>query len=106
MIQFEKLDKRITIQAVQATLDAAGQPVESWADVATVWAEVRPFRGGERFLARQVVGKSVTTFVVRYLAGVTVRHRIVYEGLPWDIQDVRERGRQEALEIDATARSD
>lgn len=105
-MRFEAMDRRITIQAPQTTLDAAGQPVESWADVATVWAEVKPFRGGERFLARQVVGQAVTTFIIRYRAGITVQHRIVYEGAAWNILDVRERGRQDALELDATARSD
>lgn len=106
MIEFEKMDRRITIQALTTTQDGAGQPIESWADLATVWAWKRPFRGGERFLARQVVGQAVTTFVIRYLAGVTIKHRIVDGSEHWNIADIRELGRQEGLEIDTTARSE
>lgn len=104
-MDFEKCDQQITIEAKTTTQDGAGQPVESWATFATVWAEVRPFRGGERFLARQVVGEAVTTFGIRYLAGVTRLQRINYDGKYWDIHDVRPVGRQDKLEIDATARS-
>lgn len=106
MMDFEKMDRQITLQVLTVSQDGAGQPVESWSDVATVWAWVRPFRGGERFTAQQIVGKAVTTFVIRYLAGVTVTHRIAHDGRQWDIHDIREVGRHEGLEIDATARSD
>ena len=100
------LDRRVKIQALTTAADGAGQPVETWSDIATVWARVRPFRGGERFLARQVVGQAVTTFEIRHRAGVTILNRLVYAGRSWDIHDVREVGRREGLELDATARSE
>jgi SPP1 family predicted phage head-tail adaptor len=100
------LDRRVTIQALSIAPDGSGQEVETWTPVATVWMRVRPFRGGERFLAQQVVGKAVTTFEARYRSDVTVKNRLLYDGKNWDIADVRQIGRKERMELDATARSD
>jgi SPP1 family predicted phage head-tail adaptor len=100
------LDRRVTIQSLSTAPDGSGQEVETWTAVATVWMRVRPFRGSERFLAQQVVGKAVTTFEARYRSDVTVKNRLLYDGKNWDIADVRQIGRKERMELDATARSD
>jgi len=42
-----KLDKRITLQSRSATLDDYGQELNSWSDIATVWANVKPLGGRE-----------------------------------------------------------
>jgi SPP1 family predicted phage head-tail adaptor len=104
-----ELDRPIVIQSKSVTPDSFGTPVETWTKIhtsTTIPAKVSPARGGERFAADQVVGKAMTTFRVRYRDGVTVLHRIVYAGRNWDIHDVRELGRREGLEIDASARSE
>ena len=100
------LDRRVTIQVNAPTLDGAGQEVEVWSTVATVWMRVKPQRGGERFQAHQVMGKAVTTFQARHRTDVSVLNRLVYDGKDWDIHDVREMGRKRGIEIDATARSE
>lgn len=99
-------DRRVTIQSASISLDGAGQPVQTWSDVVTVWMRIKPVKGSERFVAHQVVGKSVVTFEARYRTGVTVQHRLLYDGKAWDIQDVRQVGRKKGLEIDATARAE
>lgn len=101
-----KLDRRITIQRATETKDEFNNPVETWADVATVWAEARPMRGAERFQAQEIAGAAVMTFVLRYRADVTVRDRISYDGMTWAIRDVRKAGRRVATEIDCTARAE
>ena len=45
------LNSRVTIQSPTATQDAAGQPIPTWADVATVWANVRHLSGTESIKA-------------------------------------------------------
>jgi SPP1 family predicted phage head-tail adaptor len=100
------LDRRVTIQRKTVTQSSSGDPVETWDDVATVWAQVLPDRGGERFARRQLVGSAVVLFRMRYLSGVTVLDRLSYGDKLWDIVDVRETGRREGLDIDATARAD
>lgn len=101
------LDRSIDIQASTAVQNTVGEPILTWSNVAaSVPARVMPTRGGERFTAQQVVGDAVVTFRIRYRTGLTVRNRLVYNGKNWDIRDIREIGRREGLEIDATARSD
>lgn len=36
-----RLNRRITLQSRTTTQDAAGQPVETWSDVANIWADIR-----------------------------------------------------------------
>lgn len=103
------LDRSIIIQAKTPTQNAFGEPVDVWAKIHTddtIPARIVPMRGSESFTARQVVGKAVVTFRIRYRADVTTLNRIVYDGRDYDIHDVREVGRREGLEIDASARSE
>jgi SPP1 family predicted phage head-tail adaptor len=59
-----KLRHRVTFQLpTEATADTAGQPVQAWADVATVWASVEPTGGREYFLGDQ--NRAVVTHVVQ-----------------------------------------
>jgi SPP1 family predicted phage head-tail adaptor len=101
-----RLDRSIELQSLSTTNNSFGEPVETWTTIATVAAAVTPNRGNERFTAQQVVGHAVVTFKIRYRTGLTVLNRIRYQGRQWDIHDVREVGRREGLEIDASARSE
>ncbi len=105
-MQIGQLDRAITIQQFTATVDGAGQEVKAWTTLAIVWARVRPQRGAERFVAAQIVGKAVTTFRIRHRTDVTVAYRLQWDSKTWDVHVVRELGRREALELDATARSE
>lgn len=100
------LDRTIELQSVSTVQNSFGEPVETWATFATVAAKVSPQRGDERFTAQQIVGKAVVTFKLRYRTDVTVLNRIRYVGRDYDIHDVRELGRREGLEIDASARAE
>ena len=101
-----KLDRKITIQEKSVTTSARGEPIETWTDVATVWAQARPNRGSERFGVMQTLGSAVTTFTMRWRDDVTVLNRVRYDDKIWNILDVREIGRQVGIEIDCTARAD
>jgi SPP1 family predicted phage head-tail adaptor len=97
------LDRRLTIQRATTTPNAFNEPVASWTDVATVWAQPRPNRGAERFAAQQIVGQGMMTFQIRYRTDVRVTDRILYQGRIWNVLDVREVGRRAITEIDAVA---
>lgn len=101
-----KLDRRITIRRATTAANDFGEEIETWADVATVWAQQRPNRGGERFAAQQMVGTKVLTFQIRYRSDVTNRDRVVYNGREYNILDVREIGRRVVTEFDAVARAE
>ena len=99
-----KLDRRVTIERAALTTNDFGEVVEAWQCVATVWAQQRPNRGGERFAAQQTVGGKVLTFHIRYRSDLTTRDRLIYDGLTYNILDIREIGRRVVSEIDAAAR--
>lgn len=81
MIQAGDLNQRITIQSATSAQDAAGQPILTWSSFAAALpAKVESVAGGETIRGRQVVATATTMFTVRYLAGVTPRMRVLYEG--------------------------
>lgn len=107
-----KLDRRIIIERAEVTTDDFGNDVESWMDVATVWAQQRPVRGDERFSAQELAGTRVMSFHIRYRSDLTSRDRIRFKNhgdaveRTYNITDVREIGRGVVTEFDAVARSD
>ena len=102
-----RLDRRITIQQNTPTRDSVGQSIDSWADLATVWAEVVPVSGSESFQAKQVGAEAVAKFRIRYRSDVLRKMRVVYDSDNYDIADIQEDRRFERRQyqiITATAR--
>ncbi len=102
-----RLDRRIAIQQNTPTQDSAGQPIDSWADLATVWAEVVPVSGSETFQAKQVGAEAVAKFRIRYRSDIVRKMRVVYDSDNYDISDAAEDRRFERrqyLLITAVAR--
>jgi SPP1 family predicted phage head-tail adaptor len=107
MMHAGKLDRRVEIrQATETQAPGSGQPIETWATVATVWAEVSPMRPFERLASREMQAWADTKFRVRFLDGVHPKCRLLYDGREWDIKTVSEIGRRAGLEIEATARAE
>lgn len=73
-----RLRHRVTIQQYTTTDNEYGEPVPTWADVATVWASVEPLSGNERMIAQQRNASLTHKVVIRYLAGVTAEMRVKF----------------------------
>ena len=97
-----RLDRRITIEQPTAAVNTFGEPVQTWADLATVWASVRA-KSGREFFAGGEQATADTVFRIRYRSDVTRVMRISYGGAVYDITAIAEIGRREGLEIIATA---
>jgi len=95
-----RLDRWVTIQQDTPTQDAAGEPIASWADLATVWAEVVPVGGAEVFAAQQFGAETVIKFRTRYRGDVTRKMRVVYDSDNYDITDVAEDRRYERRQFE------
>ena len=86
-----KLNRRITIQQRVAGQDEAGQPVMTWTDVATVWANV----AGATGLGTIKTGGDVTAAIKRYSIRIRFREgldegmRVLLGTLPFDVKEVR-----------------
>lgn len=95
-----RLDKRVTLRSKVVAQDAWGAPVETWSDVATVWAAIEPLSGREFFAAAQVQAEQLTRITIRHRSGVTPSLRVVWGDRSFDVQAVIDwRERHEFLQL-------
>jgi SPP1 family predicted phage head-tail adaptor len=76
-IQAGKLRTVIQIQARDDGQDAAGQPLDSFSTIWTVWARVVSVAGNEDFKGVQFSPEVSHQVTIRWMPGVTPLHRIV-----------------------------
>lgn len=72
------LRQRVTIQAPTVTTNERGAQTPGWSEVATVWADVRTPTGRERSGDNLTVATLSHVVTMRYRAGVTAAHRLVW----------------------------
>lgn len=107
-----KLNKRVTIQKPAALedgsvslgldfvdgeygawqdVDELGQPIESWSEVATVWASVEDLTGREYQAAQSTQNPVQTRIRIRYRAGIQSSMRVLHGTDVYSIQAVLDR---------------
>lgn len=116
-----RLDRRVALQRRTLTYSAAGDPIETWSDLAADRsASVAPLSGDERFSGEQFVAREQVEFRVRWsaaIADLSPQDRVVYPAsdagdspVPtrslYDIITVHEIGRHEGLAIRAARQAD
>lgn len=94
-----KLDRTITIQAFTSTVDDYGTPTETWADVTTLRAQLIEASTEEYQRAYGEGSNTAVIFRIRWLYGVTVDQRVLYEGKALNIHETKEIGRRKGLEL-------
>ncbi len=98
-----KLNRRITIQQRTEGLDSYGQPNQSWIDVATVWANIKPIKGRELLIAQSMRSEVTHNIDIRYRTGITAAMRVNYNGRFFNIQAViDENERHQTLALQCT----
>ncbi len=84
-----KFRKIITIQQQSATQDEYGAQVITWSSVGVDrCANVQPLQGREYFAGQQFQSKIDTRFILRYVAGITPKMRILYNSLSYNIESI------------------
>jgi SPP1 family predicted phage head-tail adaptor len=106
-----QFDRRITIRRATVTANAFNEQIETWSDLATVWAFRRDASATERYRAQEVGAEISVRFKIRYssqVADVNPRDRLVIGGREYDITRVTEPEgtRNRWRWIEAVARSD
>ena len=81
------LRHRIAIQTNTPSVDAYGQPVEGWATVATVWAEVVMLSGRELMAAQQVESQASVRVTIRR-RDVDARQRVSWDGRLFGVEAI------------------
>lgn len=88
------LNRRISIQARQFGTDQGGQPLDGWDVVANVWARVLGATGMASIRLSGLqdnVAASINaySFRIRYREGLDAGMRVVFNGVVFDIKQVR-----------------
>ncbi|MES2972392.1 MAG: phage head closure protein [Pseudomonadota bacterium] len=73
------LNRRVTIKAQAAGQDDIGQPVQTWSDIAPVWANVRFKSGSEALRGDKETSVTAASIRIRRRTDVSVAMR-VYDG--------------------------
>ena len=101
MAQAGRMDERITIEQAALVQDSAGQPVESWTILRSVWAQVVAQTAHEVVISAQDTALRDLVFVTRYQADVTALMRISWRGLIYKITGVASLRRENETRISA-----
>ncbi|WP_169331897.1 phage head closure protein [Zavarzinella formosa] len=82
-----KMDKRVAIQSVTRVSDGQGGFTDSWATDATVWANVNPTKGWEKFQAQQTQTPVTHKITIRYRSGITTKQRVLFGSRVFNIKE-------------------
>ncbi|MBX5023050.1 phage head closure protein [Rhizobium lentis] len=99
MLNIGNMDRRITIEREAETVKPSGSVVKAWAPLATVWAEVLQPTASEFFTGYGEAETGTVIFRVRYRPAMTTKDRVTYDGQPYDLKEIKELGRRDALEL-------
>jgi SPP1 family predicted phage head-tail adaptor len=94
-----QFDRRVVILERVENQNALGEVVISYAPMKTVWAHVKPTTGRELFVANQTVAEASLRVFIRYMTGITEKHKVEHEGVQYDITHIVEYGRRDGLEL-------
>lgn len=100
MINASDLRDLLTIQQATEARDSYGQPVATWSTWKQVYGKLWPISGRERFLAAQTHAESNYRARIRWLDGLTTKHRISFGGRVFDITYIADDGRRRELVLD------
>ena len=92
-----KLNRRITIEQATETADAYGEPIKTWAELVSLWANVWPVSNTERFASAQIGREVELRMHVHYRSDITEEMRVLFDGHYYDIQGIKEIGFREGL---------
>lgn len=101
-----RLNRRVELQRREEEADASGQNVITYSPVATVAAMVEPVGGSKGFGEQQFVSTGDLRFTVRWRKDLTPLHRVIYDGVAYDVQSVAEAGNREGLLIIGRGRAE
>lgn len=71
-----ELRHRLIIEAASEASDGMGGVTTTWATFKTVWGAIWPIKGAEFTSMMQTASEITTKIRIRYLAGLTAKHRI------------------------------
>jgi SPP1 family predicted phage head-tail adaptor len=95
------LNRRIEIEAPEASRSATGQELLVWRCVAALWAGIVPANTGsdEQVEGDQLVATTRVIFVIRYRPGIDKKMRVRYAGNLYNILIIQDDGTRTYLHL-------
>lgn len=87
-MQAGRLNSRVTIKQLTDGQDEIGQPIQTWTDLATVWANIKHKSGAESIKADQDVSIVQASIRIRRRADVTAAMRVHHGAAVYEIKAV------------------
>ena len=104
-IRAGRLNNRVVIQGSTTVDDAFGEPIATWSDVATVWAEIETANGAEALAAGAERTQAPVVFTMRHRSDVDTDKRLTWDSGTYDIESVENvLGKNKLLRVTAVAR--
>jgi len=91
------MNDRITLQQRGTGKDALGQPIESWPDIATVWADVLFQSGAEVMRAGADTAIVKCSIRIRARAGLDTGARVLFKAKVYDVKSALPDSRDSAF---------
>ena len=80
--------ERVTLQTRTPTIGAIGNATFTWADVATMWAQVRPVSARERFVAERLAAEGIYEIVIRWRTGIDPSVRFTWRTRTLNVKQI------------------
>lgn len=91
------MNDRITLQQRGTGKDSLGQPIESWPDIATVWADVLFQSGAEVMRAGADTAIVKCSIRIRARAGLDTGARVLFKSKVYDVKSALPDSRDSAF---------
>ena len=76
-----------------------GGVITTWSPLPAVWASLKDLTGFERVTGQAETAQLDTEFCIRWISGITTKHRVSYDGAVYDIVSAKRIGRKQWLVI-------
>ena len=101
-----RMRERVVIEVNTPVDNSVGEPIESWATLDTVWAEVETMDASETFKAGAERGTAPVIFRIRHRTDVSETNRLTWDGDTYDIDPPQNvDGADKLLEITGVRRA-
>jgi SPP1 family predicted phage head-tail adaptor len=98
-----ELRERVILQQKLVAMDDYGQEIETWSDVAILWAAIMSLRGSEFYDAQSEQSEDIQKFKIRYRQDVRRDMRIMHKADSYEITRIAEVPPKKYLELTARA---
>lgn len=89
-----KLDSRLTLRRRSTGRDAAGQPLNTWLTVASVWANIKYLTGTAAIKADRTTGMASVSIRIRWRADVSTGMHAAYGATVYEIKSALPQGKE------------